>query len=323
MSNNKGNVSVLNSTQWLDPHDIGMLLSADDLVLGVDKVKLVFPIVRPNPSFAGWTSSSRRFSPGRGVTQTQECDAPTDLHAGFRVGFSEHALRGMNGWVEFNPSRMSHPDGRLSDVEGAVSCIQRVLSYAKEYLIFNAHPDRLNLHRLDLTVDFSPVIDMQRVLYLARRASPYLRAKPNVFFSKQTGEAESVTFSTKTAGSLVVYDKSAKEGWETPTLRVEVQASRKELVRHGLSLLSSLSLPPMVSLFRHRTKSLVDLCLYSPETRTTQILTCKQNTNHLIAIAGREYLESCGVVIPRTDHYVKVDRKFKKTYPYVSVKDLL
>lgn len=323
MSNNKGNVSVLTSLRPLTTYDLGRMLTEDNLSLGIDKVKVVFPVICPNPKFVGWTSSSAKVSVGRGFTQIQEFDAPTDLHAGFRVGYADNATRGTNGWVEFNPSRMLHPDGRLTDVEGAVSCLETVMTHAKDYLVFDGRPEDMDLHRLDLTLDLAPVVDMQRALFLAHLASPYLKAKPNVFYAKRTREMETVTFSTKSTGSLVIYDKSAKEGWTTPTLRVEVQASRRELKKHGLSTLTDLALQPMVRLFCYRTKSFADLCLSSPETRTTEILASKQDTNHLIAIAGREYLESSGVTVPRSNHFIKVDRKFKKTFPYVSVKDLL
>jgi hypothetical protein len=61
----------------------------------------------------------------------------------------------------------------------------------------------------------------------------------------------------------------------------------------------------------------------TPKAQTDQILQNKNDTKHLVLVAGRELLGTNGLEIPKTGHFVKLDRKFKKNYPYNSVCDLL
>jgi hypothetical protein len=46
-------------------------------------------------------------------------------------------------------------------------------------------------------------------------------------------------------------------------------------------------------------------------------------TQHFIDIAGNEYLELKGISVQKSDHYLKKDRQFKKTYNYSKIEDLI
>lgn len=323
MSNNKATLVATNTSQDHSTRDIGMLLIADDSVLGIDKLKVVFPAFGPNLTFSGWETRKERNREPFGVTTTREYDAPTDFHAGFRVGVEVSRKRGSTGWVEFNPSRMSHPDGRLTDVEGAVSCLNHVLDLAEEYVRFDRRPEQIALHRIDLTMDFAPVVEIQRPLNLATKIKPYRRSKPNVFYSPKTGLIESVTHKTRSTGTVLIYDKSVKEGWDTPTLRVEVQVTRRELQAKGPATLFEMSFEALRPLFHNRIASFAGLCIGSPAGRAQQILLDERLTKHFIKAAGLEYLSASGLALPKSDYFNKEDRKFKKMYPYGSVRDLL
>ena len=322
-SNNKATIEATDISQYLSALQIGKKLLDVNSPLGIDKLKVVFPAFGPNPQFSDWSNTKVSTHEPFGATTTLEYDAPTDFHAEFRVGFKSSRKRGSMGWVEFNPSRMSHPDGRLTDVEGAVSCLNYVLDLAQDYVRFDQRPEQIALHRIDLTMDFAPVVEIQRPLYLATKIKPFLRSKPNVYYGPKTGLIESVTHKTRSTGSVLIYDKSVKEGWGTPTLRVEVQVSRRELKAKGPATLSEVSLEALRRLFHNRIASFAGLCIGSPPGQAQQILLDERLTKHLIKAAGLEYLSASGLALPKSDYFNKEDRKFKKIYPYGSVRDLL
>jgi len=307
---------------WLTTADIGKRLLCPDINIGIDKMKVVFPVSSPRLPLNQWDSKSIRKMK-YGASETAHIYVPTDLHSECSIGYNWNPVKGRIGWVEFNPSKVMNSDGHLADIGEAYECLDHVLNIATGYLNFHIDAEDVSFHRLDVTVDLGPVIDLQRALYLARSARPYLRGKPELTLNQKTLEVETVMFKTRRTGTVLFYDKSAEAGLDEPTLRVEVQVLRRELMKKGPRNLGEFSLDLLRPLFLDRVATFATLCMGTPKAQTDQILQNKRDRNHLVSVAGRELLGTNGLEIPKTDHFVKVDRKFKKNYPYNSVCDLL
>jgi hypothetical protein len=319
---NKATTKESQNGIWLTTADIGKRLLCPDINIGIDKMKVVFPVIGPKLPLDQWDSKSIRKMK-YGASETAHIHVPTDLHGECSIGYNCHPVKGRIGWVEFNPSKMMHSDGHLADIGEAYECLDHVLTIATGYLNFYVEAESVSFHRLDVTVDLSPVIDLQRALYLARSARPYLRGKPELTLNQKTLELETVMFKTKRTGTVLFYDKSAEAGLDEPTLRIEVQVSRRELMKKGPRHLGEFSLDLLRPLFLDRVATFATLCMGTPKAQTDQILQNKNDTKHLVLVAGRELLGANGLEIPKTGHFVKLDRKFKKNYPYNTVCDLL
>jgi hypothetical protein len=319
---NKAITKEFKNSIWLTTADIGKSLLCPNINIGIDKMKVVFPVIGPRLPLNQWDSKSIRKMQN-GASETAHIYVPTGLHGQCSIGYHWHPMRGRIGWVEFNPSKVMHHDGHLADISETYECLDHVLNIATGYLNFSIEAEDVSFHRLDVTVDLSPVIDLQRALYLARSARPYLRSKPQLTLHQKSLEVETVIFKTRRTGTVLFYDKSEEAGLDEPTLRVEVQVLRKELMKKGPRNLGEFSLDLLRPLFLDRVATFATLCMGMPKAQTDQILQSKSDTNHLVLVAGRELLGTNGLEIPKTDHFIKVDRKFKKNYPYNSVCDLL
>lgn len=299
--------------------EIGAHLLDENLDVGIDKMKLVFRIkkllLQPDNWKTYYHSASGSFRKAR-------ISCPSYRFGEVSLGAIQN-YGGLFGWAEFNPSKIMNEDCKLATSKQARESIQYVFEAVENCLELESKPWRSMIYRLDLTVDFDPVSDMLGLFQLAQRCQPYRQQKACTYFDPRKIETESVMFRTRGKGSTVFYNKSKEQKKKGSHFRIEVQASRKELTANRINDFQLFSPSSLRRVFMARISNFANLCCSHPESHLDQILTSKNDTNHLIDIAGHEYLNSKGVKVPKTDHYMKKDRQFKKEFNYQSLKDLI
>lgn len=319
MSYNKATTTGERHLKYFTTEDIGAYLLDPDLEVGIDKMKLVFRIkkllLRPDR----WKSYKQSRN---GEFLSAHISCPSYRYGEVSIGAVQN-YSGLYGWAEFNPSKIMNRDGKLADLHQARKSIQFVFEAVENCLELAYTPRWSMIHRLDLTVDFDPVADMLGILQLAQRCKPYVQQKACTYFDPKSIETQTVMFKTSTRGSTVFYNKSKEQKLKGNHLRIEVQVSRDVLREKGINDFNSFSMLNLRPLFMNQINTFARLCNAQSASHLDQILTSKYDTNHLIDIAGHEYLSSKGVSVPKTDHYVKKDRQFQKNHKYNTLDDLI
>jgi hypothetical protein len=244
---------------------------------------------------------------------------PLGYH-GFSTGIS--TKNGQLGWVEINPSKVANQDGKLVGITRSVELLLEALQQTYGLYEIQSDLSEFAIHRLDLTVDFAPVADMQYLLDLAAKASPFRAVSPAIRQHPRTGEKESVTHATRSTSCVICYDKSKKENYKTPTFRIEVQAKRDDLREMGLSSIADICEEKARNVFNKRAQPFIDLCMSTPKTWIDEIITSKEDKNTLIYSAGFEYVEINGRKLAMTPHQRRKYRKFQKKWPHRRIQDL-
>lgn len=299
--------------------EIGADLLDENLDVGIDKIKLVFRIKKLLLEPENWTTYYQSAS---GSFKNARISCPSYRFGDISLGAKQN-YSGLFGWVEFNPSKIMNKDCKLANFDQARQSIQYVFDAVENCLELVSTPRWSMIYRLDLTVDFDPVSDMLGLLQLAQRCRPYRQQKACTYFDPRKIETESVMFRTGGKGSTVFYNKSKEQKKNGSHFRIEVQASRKELKANRIVDFRSFSPSRLRNVFMARISNFANLCYSQPESHLNRILASKNDTNHLLDIAGHEYLNSKGIQIPKTDHYMKKDRQFKKEFNYQSLEDLI
>lgn len=302
---------------YFSARDIGTILSSDYLCLGIDKFKVFWVPSAYNESQDMWSKATLDL-----------VDGATRKSARLDVGFGEAILRSSSGHpkavsVEFNPSTILHTDRTLATLAETCASLGEVLRSAREYVSLPPNVADYGLSRIDLTVDFEPVSDMQHLLKLCMSSRPFRNTKPNIRPSHLTGETESVSFNTRSSGSVLFYDKSAERSENGRRFRVEVSLERVNLRRIEQLNLSTLSEDALRSAFRKRLTKFIDACLEEKASRAGEILQKDEYTKTLVTAAGYELLASYGVHPKKTKHWNLKYSNFKKRFPHNSIGDLM
>jgi hypothetical protein len=303
--------------RFLSSRDIGTILSSDELSLGIDKVKVFWFPKQHNESEDLWRKATLDL-----VDNVKRGNSPLE------VGYGTATLRFSSGnpglaSVEFNPSTVLHYDRSLATLDEAIAALAQVLEVAAEYVAIPPQASDYGLSRIDLTVDFEPVSDMQHLLHLASLSRPYRTTNPRITKSHLTSESQSVSFTTKSSGKVIFYDKSAERREEGRRFRVEVTLDRKNLQRLGQSDLSSLTESALRTAAQHRLQHFVELCLQAKTSKAAEILQFGIHTDTLVKAAGYECLAIHGVHPKKTKYWDKKYSKFKKLFPHTTIGDLM
>jgi hypothetical protein len=299
--------------------EIGENLSDPLLELGVDKLKVWFPLKRILAGSEDWASCKEERGGLRPNAVVGQQWMPLGYH-GFSTGIS--TKNGQLGWVEINPSKVANQDGKLVGITRSVELLLEALQQTRDLFEIRADLNEFNIHRLDLTVDLAPVADMQYLLDLATKASPFRAVAPSIRQHPRTGEKESVTHATRSTSCVICYDKSKKEKYKTPTFRIEVQAKRDDLREMGLASLADICEAKARNVFNKRAQPFIDLCMSTAKTWIDEIITSKEDRNILVYSAGYEYLEEKGRKLAMTPHQRRKYRKFQKKWPHRRIQDL-
>jgi hypothetical protein len=300
--------------------EVGEILSDPLLVLGVDKLKVCFPVTTILARPEDWASCKEEMGGLRPNAVVGQQWVPLGNH-GFSTGIS--TKNGQLGWVEFNPSKIVNEDAKLIGLTRSAQVLVDVLEQTRDLYEIHADLNEFAIHRLDLTVDFAPVADMQYLLDLATKASPFRSVAPSIRQHPKTGEKESVTHATKSTSCVICYDKSKKENFKTPTFRIEVQAKRDDLREMGLASIADICEEKARNVFNKRAQPFIDLCTSTPKTWIDEIVTSKEDKNTFIYSAGYEYVEMNGRKLAMTPHQRRKYRKFQKKWPHRKIQDLL
>ena len=299
--------------------EVGEILSDPLLQLGVDKLKVCFPVTKILANPDDWATFKEETGGLRPHEFVGKNWVPLGNH-GFSAGVS--TKNGDYGWVEFNPSKIINKDFKLIGLTRSVEVFLEVLNETRDLFVIQADLSEFAIHRLDLTVDFAPVADMQYLLDLATKASPFRTIAPAIRQHPQTGDKQSVTYATKSTSCLICYDKSKKENLKTPTFRLEVQAKRADLREMGLSSIAVICEEKARKVFYKRAQPFINLCKATPKTWIDEIIVSKEDKNTLIYSAGYEYVEMNGRKLAMTPHQKRKYRKFQKKWPHRKIQDL-
>lgn len=299
--------------------EVGEILSDPLLELGVDKLKVCFPLTRILAGREDWASCKEEMGGLNPSAVVGQKWMPLGEH-GFSTGIS--TKNGFLGWVEFNPSKVANQDGKLVGITRTVELLLEALQ--QTYALYEIQSDlsEFTIHRLDLTVDFAPVADMQYLLDLSTKASPFRAIAPAIRQHPKTGEKQSVTHATKSTSCVICYDKSKKEKNNSKTFRFEVQAKRDDLRDMGLCSIADISEEKARKVFMKRAQPFIDLCLCTPKSMIDEILMSKEDKNILVYKAGYEYLEEKGRKIAMTRHQMRQYRRFQEKWPHRNIQDL-
>ena len=305
------------SDMYFNARDIGTILSSDYLFLGIDKFKVFWVPSAFNQSHDLWNNATLDM-----------VDGATRRNARLDVGFGEATLRFSSGnpntaSVEFNPSAILNPGRNLATLAETCSALGEVLRSAREFVSLPPKITDYGLSRIDLTVDFEPVSDMQYLLKLASQSRAFRNTTPNIRPSHVTEEIESVSFNTRSSGSVLFYDKSAERSENGRRFRVEVSLERVNLRRIEQLNLTTLSEDILRAAFRKRLTNFIDACLQVKSSRVAEILQKGEYTKTLVTAAGYEYLKQHGHHPKKTKHWFTKYSKFKELFPHVTIGDLL
>lgn len=320
MSYNKAITQNKKEGSYFSIKDIGAYLLNPNLEPGIDKVKLVFQIQRILRPYDRWDSRTRADN---GEPKSVRSKLKTNQYGEVVIGASQN-YSGLYGWVEFNPSKSINLDGQLADFHQTKRAIDVIFETVKENLLLARPTEYSRIHRLDLTVDIDPVADMLGALEMAKRCKPYLQQKASTYFHPNSIETQTVMFSTRGMGSVLFYNKSAETKKQGNRFRIEVQAGKRDLeIKLGPKDLKSLTKHSLQRIFRRRIDTFAMLCYANSRRHVDEILMHRDLTQHFIDIAGFEYLGLKGISVQKSDHHLKKDRQFKKTYNYSKIEDLI
>jgi hypothetical protein len=305
------------SDMYFSARDIGTILSSDYLFLGIDKFKVFWIPSAFNQSHDLWSKATLDM-----------VDGATRRNALLDVGFGEAILRFSSGnpntaSVEFNPSAILNADRNLATLAEACTALGEVLRLAREFVSLPPKLSDYGLSRIDLTVDFEPVSDMQHLLKLCAQSRAFRNTTPNIRPSHLTDEIESVSFNTRSSGSVLFYDKSAERNEDGRRFRVEVSLERTNLRRIEQLDLTTLSEDILRAAFRRRLTNFIEACLQDRSSKVDEILQKGEHTKTLITAAGYEYLKQHGHHPKKTKHWFTKYSKFKKLFPHITIGDLL
>jgi len=141
-----------------------------------------------------------------------------------------------------------------------------------------------------------------------------------VYRDPVTQRVESVTFKGREAPSITFYDKSKESNNGHNRMRIEVRLKRRELKKFGLDSLDATE-QMRSDAFRARLTPLIDRWRYFAPTFVQRLLASKSDTRILVMSAGYEALARIGIRPMISRHTRSMIRKFRKKYPYATIRD--
>jgi len=299
--------------------EIARIIGEEPLTLGIDKIILGFP-VPPSLSDDLWREVVEERHKNK-VTRT----APEPFRSGtlyIRHTDTCESKPDSPCWgsIEFNPSSVAGIQPWLATWEQAMLMLPEALAIASTYYQWTPPMSVVKVRRLDLALDFEPALDMQEFLENSASFEPIRGRKPMVYRDPVTQRVESVTFIGREAPSITFYDKSKESNNGHNRMRVEVRLKRRELKKFGLDSLDATE-QMRSDAFRARLTPLIDRWRYFAPNFVQRLLASKSDTRILVMSAGYEALARIGIRPMISRHTRSVIRKFRKKYPYATIRD--
>lgn len=161
-------------------------------------------------------------------------------------------------WVEFNPSA----GGALVGLAETLPMLNQAWDEIEALVDLPTRRPDVCISRLDLTVDFAPVADMNQLLAIANNIHVPHRSTKGY---GSAGRMETVNIGwTKTLGFLTVYDKARESKLVEPTLRVEAKLRKQDTKRLGISTIGDLSEVRLSAAFHDMTVGYVNALQTKP-----------------------------------------------------------
>lgn len=297
--------------------DVAQILSWPELKLGIDWMRMSFPVKRRLQSGNEWWESEHRINQ-RWVHKTKIYSG--DSYARLNVSGSTS----LSGVLEFNPSTVlfGRKSLSLATLDQAFEVLHDVLLEV-DYLVERPEPvERMLMSRLDIAVDIPNVQDPQGVLHTLTRFGIPPRRKMRGYFSKTNG-LESVDCLTDSQGGYRAYNKSLQAKKHGSTVRFEVQANRG-LLKNACPTVGDLSEDQLRHIFFDNTKDAVAGLKSVERSQLDVILSSAAETEIAIDLIGLEILKDLGYHVTLPAHRIRAQYKpFLQRYNCTSVLDLV
>jgi hypothetical protein len=307
LTNSKNLIPVLNN-----PFDIA---TDKPFHVGIDKVRVGFVL---RPPFYRDLEAMQPYKKGL------IAHWPMSEHAQFTL-FTNTFKGVRRGFITFNPSRIIDPFGitcaSWKDTQIATEMCAKI-AY-NEFFSFDLDINKLDIYRLDLTADFGPIADMQRVMHQAKTVKAFQGANPEVWFAPNGIDIETVYFKSATRGKFRIYDKTAQAGLPSPVLRVEYETTRKLHMAEGTPKVGDMTNEIVQRLFKSRLEPLIRALNPLLQRSVDKIIANTPDARTLIQICGREFLSQHSIYPPAGKTYLNNKRDFQKKYPYTRIEDIL
>jgi hypothetical protein len=305
--------------ELLSRNEVAKILTRPNLNLGVDRLRVTFPVLEILDAGTEWwqsdyvsTSGSWRVSKGMIFSG--------EGHVWLKVvgGSSKTAA------LEFNPSTLlfGPKSQSTASLEQALDVLDEVLIEV-DYLVRRPEPaEKSLLSRLDIAVDIPHVQDPQGLLHALTRDGIPPRRKMRGHFSNSHG-LESIDCLTKSQGGYRVYNKSLQTKTSGSTVRFEVQANRG-LLKEVCPTVGDLSDTCLHEIFVGSIKEAVRALSSIGRTQLDDILSSATETDIFVDLIGIEVLRSAGHYVSLPPHRIRHRYKpFLEKYNCTSVLDLV
>ena len=303
----------------LHQREIARVILTDPLLLGIDKLRIGFPVRRLVGGDDMWYRNTEEHHKKTFIKSSPEPFGSGTLFITFMDRSRWNTPVSDWGAIEFNPSTVTGIQPWLATWDQTLMMLPEAFRLVEPYFEIGDR-DEIRVSRLDLALDFEPVLDLQSILKSACEFEPIRGKKPMVFSNPVTGRLESVTYKGREAPTISIYDKTAQSGHGKDRLRIEVRLKRRELKKFGLQFFDATD-EQRSEAFRTRLVPLLERLQSSAPRYVDQILASKQDTKALVTIAGYEALGDIGIKPRITKHTRTLMRSFRRKYPFNSVKE--
>jgi hypothetical protein len=214
--------------------DVGLLLQSEGLRLGIDKLVLYSePLQLCAWEFDTTSVIHGEVSQGAGLKYFP-LPSGHDVRVSLRVSPEGVPFRMQ---TSFNPSQ----DRPLVALPDALALAEEVWAETAQ-LVEHAHPVAdARIGRVDVAADFAPIEEMDAVFCALNMAAPKKHWTTQAIASTGTRGGATVKHSTKTAGEITAYDKSAQARLSVPTLRIEAKVFKTARKKLGLQYVRDLN----------------------------------------------------------------------------------
>ncbi len=277
------------SDEPLTQQDISNLLNGNQLQLGIDKLVLqTFPwALQPGTEWE-WdqTSTQNNHRPGIRRTKTHIATTGHKVHMWLSEPADDGPLRLK---LSFNPSEKRS----LVSLNDTLAITLQILEETEDLVELTGTPGDIRILEIHITADCAPVDNLPATLAALESSEPKKGWISSVTTGRSKRSGKTIKHSTKTAGEIVAYDKSAEAGLNEPTLRIEAKVSNKARAKYGLTEIRDLTEASIQHAFNDLTSPFREALINQPDRTPLATLPpraiaeavgamwCKENHIHL------------------------------------------
>ncbi len=239
-----------------------------------------------------------------------------------RLAVKQHGPGRLVGYLEINPSTCLYGQDSpyVAPLEDALYVLDQAMELLPSWVARLGTSEEVKISRLDVTMNVSPVGDVQRVLEAAER---HLGARQAVEVYRSAKGTQTVTQRSNRAGNIVIYDKGLQARLGTPVVRFELQNRRGFLRKMGVTL-DNLDQNMIGRIVHARLGPMITDLRTVHRTTISDIKASRKEYKVLVEMVGITSLKVLGHHPPVTSH--AMNKKYKpllKKYRAKTVGDLL